>query len=62
MSKSSEVGCREIAPRVREPLSVPAAVELSALLKTVSDPIRLCLLSVIASHGGAYGGRRGGDT
>ena len=43
----------DIAPLVREPLSNQAAVELAAMLKALSDPVRLRLLSVIASHDGA---------
>jgi ArsR family transcriptional regulator, arsenate/arsenite/antimonite-responsive transcriptional repressor len=45
-------GC-EVAPLVREPLSTEAAVELAGMLKALSDPVRLRLLSVIASHSGA---------
>jgi ArsR family transcriptional regulator, arsenate/arsenite/antimonite-responsive transcriptional repressor len=45
-------GC-EVAPLVREPLSTEAAVELAGMLKALSDPMRLRLLSVIASHSGA---------
>ena len=45
-------GC-EVAPLVREPLSIQAAVELAGMLKALSDPMRLRLLSVIASHSGA---------
>jgi ArsR family transcriptional regulator len=37
---------------VREPLSAPAAAELAATLKALADPVRLRLLSVIASHSG----------
>jgi ArsR family transcriptional regulator, arsenate/arsenite/antimonite-responsive transcriptional repressor len=44
-------GC-EVAPLVREPLSAEAAVELAATLKALSDPVRLRLLSVVASHTG----------
>jgi ArsR family transcriptional regulator len=42
----------EAAPLVREPLSAQAAVELAAQLKALSDPVRLRLLSVVASHTG----------
>ena len=45
-------GC-EVAPLVREPLTTEAAVELAGMLKALSDPMRLRLLSVIASHSGA---------
>ncbi|WP_029114488.1 metalloregulator ArsR/SmtB family transcription factor [Mycobacterium sp. URHB0044] len=44
-------GCA-ISPLAREPLSAAAAVELSAKLKALSDPVRLRLLSVVASHAG----------
>lgn len=55
MSKSLPLvevpGC-DPAPLVREPLSADAAVELAAQLKALSDPVRLRLLSVVASHMG----------
>ena len=44
-------GC-EVAPLVREPLSGEAAIELAGMLKALSDPVRLQLLSVVASHAG----------
>lgn len=44
-------GC-EVAPLIREPLSAHAAVELAGTLKALSDPVRLRLLSVVASHSG----------
>jgi ArsR family transcriptional regulator len=44
--------CCEILPLVREPLSATAAVELAGMLKALSDPVRLRLLSVVASHVG----------
>jgi ArsR family transcriptional regulator len=44
-------GC-EVAPLAREPLSAEAAVELAGMLKALSDPVRLRLLSVVASHTG----------
>jgi ArsR family transcriptional regulator, arsenate/arsenite/antimonite-responsive transcriptional repressor len=37
---------------MREPLSAEAAVELAGMLKAMSDPVRLRLLSVVASHSG----------
>lgn len=40
------------APRVREPLTADAAVELAAVFKALSDPVRLRLLSSIASREG----------
>ena len=42
----------EFAPLVRQPLSPSAAAELAGKLKAVSDPVRLRLLSVVASHSG----------
>ena len=44
-------GCA-IAPLAREPLSAAAAGELAVKLKALSDPVRLRLLSVVASHAG----------
>lgn len=44
-------GC-DVAPLAREPLSSDAAVELARMLKALSDPVRLRLLSVVASHSG----------
>ncbi|WP_435592655.1 ArsR/SmtB family transcription factor [Nocardia sp. bgisy118] len=38
------------APLVREPLTADAAVELAAVFKALSDPVRLRLLSVVASR------------
>jgi len=56
MSKSRlplvEVGACDVAPLVREPLSAEAAVELAGMLKALSDPVRLRLLSVVASYAG----------
>jgi ArsR family transcriptional regulator, arsenate/arsenite/antimonite-responsive transcriptional repressor len=54
MSKSSETqsSCCDVAPLVREPLSADAAAELAGMLKALSDPVRLRLLSVVASHSG----------
>src|ERR1044071_1609536 len=40
------------APMVREPLGEAAAVELAKMFKALADPIRLRLLSLIASHAG----------
>ncbi|WP_433562705.1 ArsR/SmtB family transcription factor [Nocardia sp. CA-151230] len=42
----------EVTPLVREPLTAQAASELAAVFKALSDPVRLRLLSVIASHTG----------
>jgi ArsR family transcriptional regulator len=44
-------GC-DPTPLVREPLSVEAAAELTVALKALADPVRLRLLSVVASHTG----------
>jgi ArsR family transcriptional regulator len=44
------VGC--CSPLVREPLSADQAVELSRQFKAMGDPVRLRLLSLIASHAG----------
>lgn len=44
-------GC-EVAPLAAEPLSAEAATELAKKLKALSDPVRLRLLSVVASHTG----------
>jgi len=56
MSKSRlplipEPGCAFV-PLVREPLSAEAAIQLAATLKALSEPVRLRLLSVVASHEG----------
>lgn len=40
------------APLVREPLSPAAAAEVAAKLKALSDPVRLRLFSLVASHVG----------
>ena len=52
MSKSSGSGCCDFAPLMREPLTAQAAAELAGMLKALSDPVRLRLLSVVASHRG----------
>ncbi|GAA1388285.1 metalloregulator ArsR/SmtB family transcription factor [Pseudonocardia kongjuensis] len=44
------VGCCE--PLVREPLSAAQSVELARVFKALGDPVRLRLLSLIASHEG----------
>ncbi len=56
MSKSdlqltAATGC-VIAPLARQPLSSEAAIELAAQLKALSDPVRLRLFSLVASHAG----------
>ncbi|MEW2132699.1 metalloregulator ArsR/SmtB family transcription factor [Streptomyces sp. NPDC005435] len=40
------------SPLVREPLGEESAVELARMFKALSDPVRLRLLSLIASHEG----------
>jgi ArsR family transcriptional regulator len=47
---TSTVGC--CAPLARQPLSPAQAVELSRMFKAMGDPVRLRLLSLIASHEG----------
>ncbi|WP_067810199.1 ArsR/SmtB family transcription factor [Nocardia beijingensis] len=42
----------EVAPIAREPLPPAAAIELAAVFKALSDPVRLRLLSLVASRGG----------
>jgi ArsR family transcriptional regulator len=43
-------GC--CSPLVRQPLSAEQAVGLAGLFKAMGDPVRLRLLSLIASHDG----------
>ena len=47
---SDDVGC--CSPLVREPLDAGRAVDLSRSFKALGDPVRLRLLSLIASHEG----------
>src|SRR6476661_4073912 len=47
---TTAVGC--CAPLVREPLTGEQAVELARVFKAMGDPVRLRLLSLIASHAG----------
>jgi ArsR family transcriptional regulator, arsenate/arsenite/antimonite-responsive transcriptional repressor len=51
LSLAAVSGC-DVAPLVREPLTAEAATELARQLKALSDPVRLRLLSVVASHTG----------
>jgi ArsR family transcriptional regulator, arsenate/arsenite/antimonite-responsive transcriptional repressor len=44
------VGC--CAPLAREPLTTEQAAELARVFKAMGDPVRLRLLSLIASHEG----------
>ncbi|MFF7266339.1 ArsR/SmtB family transcription factor [Streptomyces sp. NPDC008159] len=50
LGQDNDAAC--CAPMVREPLGEEAAAELSRMFKALSDPIRLRLLSLIASHEG----------
>lgn len=50
MLGQDEAAC--CAPMVRQPLGEEAAAELSRMFKALSDPIRLRLLSLIASYEG----------
>jgi ArsR family transcriptional regulator, arsenate/arsenite/antimonite-responsive transcriptional repressor len=47
---ADSVGC--CAPLARVPLSAAQAVELATLFKAMGDPVRLRLLSLIASNDG----------
>ena len=47
---TAAVGC--CAPLAREPLTAQQAVELARVFKAMGDPVRLRLLSLIASHEG----------
>lgn len=40
------------SPRTGEPLSAEEAAELARVFKAIADPVRLRLLSLIASHAG----------
>ena len=50
LAPAEAVGC--CAPLTREPLSPAAAEAIVPLLKALADPIRLRLLSLVASHAG----------
>lgn len=41
-----------MAPLVAEPLNAAAAMQMAAMFKALSDPVRLRLLSSVASHAG----------
>ena len=47
-SPTDAVAC--CSPLMAEPLSVDAATRISPLLKALADPVRLRLLSLVASH------------
>ncbi|MBF6178194.1 ArsR/SmtB family transcription factor [Nocardia otitidiscaviarum] len=49
--EASPPGC-EVTSLARQPLTTAAATELAAVFKALSDPVRLRLLSVVASHTG----------
>ncbi|WP_405183153.1 metalloregulator ArsR/SmtB family transcription factor [Nocardia sp. NBC_01377] len=42
----------EVTPLIREPLTASAATEAAAMFKALADPVRLRLLSLVASHAG----------
>ena len=48
---AEQAGC--YSPLVREPLSVEHSDKLAGLFKALGDPVRLRLLSLIASHEGS---------
>ena len=50
LDQGGAVAC--CSPMVREPLAEAAALELAGMFKALSDPVRLRLLSLIASHEG----------
>src|SRR5258708_20292856 len=47
-----EGACCEVAPLVREPLNSQDAAEMATRFKALADPVRLQLLSSVASHAG----------
>lgn len=47
-----EVASCVVAPLVREPPNPPAAAEMAARFKALADPVRLQLLSSVASRAG----------
>jgi ArsR family transcriptional regulator len=49
-SLTEVVGC--CSPLARKPLSAEQSVELARVFKAMGDPVRLRLLSLIASHAG----------
>lgn len=50
MTAVQTVAC--CSPVTREPLSAEAADRIAPLLKALADPVRLRLLSLVASHAG----------
>src|SRR6185437_14757238 len=51
LSPVDTVAC--CSPLTREPLSEQAAEQIAPLLKALADPVRLRLMSLVASHEGA---------
>jgi ArsR family transcriptional regulator len=50
LSPAETVAC--CSPLSREPISQPQAEQIAALLKALADPVRLRLMSLVASHEG----------
>jgi ArsR family transcriptional regulator len=50
--RDDEPACCPAAPLVAQPLTIDAATEVAAKFKALSDPVRLHLLSLVASHAG----------
>lgn len=50
LSPAQTVAC--CSPLSREPLSQPQADQVAPLLKALADPVRLRLMSLVASHEG----------
>jgi ArsR family transcriptional regulator len=50
LSPAQTVAC--CSPLSREPLSQPQAEQVAPLLKALADPVRLRLMSLVASHEG----------
>ncbi|OBK27221.1 transcriptional regulator [Mycobacterium asiaticum] len=53
LAQQSVGACCEVAPMVRQSMSSQVAVEMAARFKALADPVRLQLLSSIASHTGS---------
>lgn len=51
LSPTEAVAC--CPPMTREPLSADAAERIAPLVKAIADPVRLRLLSLVASHADA---------
>ncbi|QUR67120.1 ArsR/SmtB family transcription factor [Mycobacterium spongiae] len=47
-----DAACCLVEPLVREPLDAPTAADMAARFKALADPVRLQLLSSVASHAG----------